>query len=753
MECNKDEAIRAKEIALRKFMEKDFNGAKKFASKAKSLFPDLEGISQFLMILEVHISAENKVSGQMNWYGILGTSPVADDDTIKKNYRKLALHLHPDKNKFPGADAAFQFVFDAYGVLSDKVKKSAYDQKLNIRPSQPQQRVPAQTRVSVVPPKNSQFQPNFPAKYRGTTPSPKVNLFQKAVPNNGGQQRRQERRTGVSAQPAGENGHHHHHHHTSPSAAVFGGKMQGSSSQTQTGTAPTLVCAQERSSFWTSCHTCRMQYEYLRKFLNKTLLCPHCNKAFKAVETPPPSNLSPTPKWKPQQQHQKPPPPPPSASPPGWKDLDHSVNHFNVHSASAQDRGLGIGRTMGNEKLKRAHVEVSEGSSSGKRRMVQGENLSWSSFSNLPNPFGTVNRGTPPGGIQSSYRPYFNRELSQVEARDMLMHKATVEVDKTVSGWKLEKKAKAAAAQENRKAKEKVRRQKERFAETVDNLGFDELTEPRRSNKPPSFDPSASVTEQVPDKQSVLMNVPDSDFHDFDADRTELCFQDNDVWAAYDSDDGMPRFYALVHEVISSNPFKMRISWLDAKSNMEFGPVEWVSNGFTKTCGEFRVGKHEMNNSLNSFSHKVKWEKGTRGVVRIYPAKGDIWALFKNWSPNWNDETPEDVRHVYEMVEVVETYSEDRGVAVAPLMKAPGFRTVFHRQLDTSNLRRIPKEEMFRFSHQVPSNLLRADQASGAADGCIELDPAATPTELLHSDGCVELDPAAPPTESEELVG
>ncbi|GKD18368.1 ferric reduction oxidase 4 [Tanacetum coccineum] len=96
MECNKDEATRAKEIAESKFSSKDLNGAKKFALKAQNLFPGLE-----------------------------------DDDIVKKHYRKLALSLHPDKNKSVGAEGAFQLVSQTWNLLSDKDKRLAYDHKRN----------------------------------------------------------------------------------------------------------------------------------------------------------------------------------------------------------------------------------------------------------------------------------------------------------------------------------------------------------------------------------------------------------------------------------------------------------------------------------------------------------------------------------------------------------------------------------------------------------------------------------------------
>lgn len=62
-----------------------------------------------------------------DYYEVLGVSRDVDDELLKKQYRKLALQVHPDKNKAPGAGDAFKAIGNAYAVLSDPEKRRLYD--------------------------------------------------------------------------------------------------------------------------------------------------------------------------------------------------------------------------------------------------------------------------------------------------------------------------------------------------------------------------------------------------------------------------------------------------------------------------------------------------------------------------------------------------------------------------------------------------------------------------------------------------
>src|SRR3989344_4957825 len=63
-----------------------------------------------------------------DYYDILGVGKSASLDEIKRQYRKLALEWHPDRNKAAGANEKFKEINEAYAVISDPKKREQYDQ-------------------------------------------------------------------------------------------------------------------------------------------------------------------------------------------------------------------------------------------------------------------------------------------------------------------------------------------------------------------------------------------------------------------------------------------------------------------------------------------------------------------------------------------------------------------------------------------------------------------------------------------------
>ena len=64
-----------------------------------------------------------------DYYEVLGVGKDADESSLKKAYRKLALKFHPDRNPDdPTAEEKFKEASEAYEVLNDSEKRRIYDQ-------------------------------------------------------------------------------------------------------------------------------------------------------------------------------------------------------------------------------------------------------------------------------------------------------------------------------------------------------------------------------------------------------------------------------------------------------------------------------------------------------------------------------------------------------------------------------------------------------------------------------------------------
>ena len=62
-----------------------------------------------------------------DYYELLGVPRDADQDAIRRAYRKLARKYHPDVNSDPDAEDRFKEIGEAYEVLSDPDKRQRYD--------------------------------------------------------------------------------------------------------------------------------------------------------------------------------------------------------------------------------------------------------------------------------------------------------------------------------------------------------------------------------------------------------------------------------------------------------------------------------------------------------------------------------------------------------------------------------------------------------------------------------------------------
>lgn len=716
MEWNKDQALKAKEIAEKKITEMDVNGALRFAVRAQKMYPTLDGLSQLLATVDIYVCAENKINGEVDWYRVLGVQPSADDETIRESYSNLAFILTSDKNKAVGSDGAFRILSEAWSVLSDKMKRISYDQRRNWGSMQE-----IDTNGKLCVPQNHD---------RFCSPGPSNQNF-------------------------------------SPSDWIGATHLSCAS-------APPL---QYKTSFWTVCNACEMKFEFMSRYVNQHLRCPNCRQSFVATEIlPPPSasrassklqknsskmvrneyisskeqlcgkahsmgsrysdlsgKLTPSYGVLPQFGNAT------TSSSPALSTVSFRSTFFleptqRTHISMQTDGGLsGMPSNAnftsrleaGGPRKKRQPLEP--GIKSGIRKGMAGHMFNGIRGGGLMAETGTMKIG---GASYSNSLA----EMSNLQIRSLLTYKARTDIQKMLSELGAVNQVTVQPSSSKKKVKEQ-HKEMENASSNGMQADVSKLTESTDVKDTDQTEKPSCVTSTIDmevDCMGSSMSVPDPDFYDFDKNRTESSFDNNQIWAMYDDDDGMPRYYALVHNLISTKPFKIRISWLSSKSNLEFSPVKWVGSGFPKTCGELRIGKSGIYNSLNSFSHRVKWTKGPRGIIQIYPLKGDVWALYRNWSPDWNEFTADEIIHSYDMVEVLEDYSEDCGVTVAPLVKVPGFRTVFQKHLDPSKTWKVSRGEMFRFSHQVPSYKLSGQEAAHAPKGCWELDPASTPLELLQ---------------------
>ena len=95
-------------------------------------------------------------------------------------------------------------------------------------------------------------------------------------------------------------------------------------------------------------------------------------------------------------------------------------------------------------------------------------------------------------------------------------------------------------------------------------------------------------------------------------------------------------------------------------------------------CGKFKYGKSHYSDKRLMFSHPIDLEEGgQRDTYKIFPRKGETWALFKNWDIKWKSDADSHQEYDYEFVEILSEYAEGVGAHVTFLDKVKGFVSLF----------------------------------------------------------------------------
>ncbi|KAJ1414268.1 hypothetical protein SESBI_19122, partial [Sesbania bispinosa] len=652
---------------------KDFTGARKFALRAQQLYPDLENIAQMLVVCDVHCSAEQRLYGNvMDWYKILQIEVTDNDATIKKQYRKFALQLHPDKNKFAGAEAAFKLIGEAQRVLLDREKRSSFD--MNLR------RFPMNKTANAMPSHHQQkVQTNFnPVMQTNIRPS---------FTNLNPQQQQQSRQ---------------------PSQQGING---------------------DRPTFWTVCSFCSMRYEYYREVLNRSLRCQNCNKPFIAYEV---DRQSTTPATNSSQQ--------------AFGQQNYGPNHGAFKVGVGSQGNLHTHRSNKESYQKKgptSNVSVKTNGKTGRKRVAESSESSESigstdseddvisDIDGIPD-VSAHRKEHPRRSTRQKHQVSYKENVSDDD--DELLH--PLKQSKRSGSPCINGENHGEAAKMNGQnslaadLKDANRKQNFNSEESLENMNV-EIKEVRGkdSGGNSKIDEASEHSPSKSTDQPDVFVCPDAEFTDFDKDKKEGSFAVGQIWAIYDTTDGMPRFYAIIRKVLSPG-FKLRITWFEPDPDDNDG-INWLNEELPISCGKYKLGTTETTEDRPMFSHQIFCENIGRSTFKVYPRKGETWALFKNWDIKWYMDVESLRQYDFEFVEILSDYVEGVGVVVAYLAKLKGFVSLFSQIVKGGNRTfQIPSVELLRFSHRVPSFKMTGQERAGVPVGSYELDPASLPMNL-----------------------
>lgn len=753
----KEEALRLKTLAEEKYNSGDLNSAVTYANRARDLNPSVSGLPEMLTAFEILRAAAVPVLGSTtekqkptpDYYRILQVQRFSHINSIKKQYKKLALTLHPDKNPFEASEEAFKLVGEAARVLSDKIRRKEYDTRLRIA----MQSEAAQA-VALGPEEAGEafstacsdcgLLHQFERKYVGHNlicPSCKKTFKATEVKegrNNEGNAGGVEKNEGVG-----------------------GGQTRVSARLQERVAKGGYVGIVEKSGLGVKRRNSSVG-EVSEKSGTKVARSSGVNgvksKKVDIVEISVEVDSD---------------------------DVENCRfrNMENLISVNGDGRvGGGVEEALGSD-----DVEIVENERSRRAEAGEDESMTLSQMQMMVKKKNKKKKKLVNGKLTTKVKEV-NTEKFKVNEREEEIEKEhekenvgeeeSVEEIENVGEEERDKEKEENEEVNLRKKSNRRRVPKVRNLEAVTatskshtlseieedrslEQGNSEvllvekekeketgITRGKRERRRASKYGNSDILNMKSSKNHVdldiemiiaskegeveIMPVEDADFHDFDKDRRERSFKKGQVWAVYDDADGMPRHYGLVNEIVCVNPFEVTLSWLQLRSNGDEELVKWLEKGFHVSCGIFQVTRKVTIRYLNLFSHIVDCERAARELYRIYPKKGSIWAVYNNSSREGEERNQRIEDKRCDVVVSLSSYSDIHGLSIAYLEKVSGFRTVYkRREIGANAVVCLGASDIKRFSHQIPAKKLSGEESSGLPKDCWELDPASLTPQLL----------------------
>ncbi|KAI3688629.1 hypothetical protein L2E82_46342 [Cichorium intybus] len=203
-------------------------------------------------------------------------------------------------------------------------------------------------------------------------------------------------------------------------------------------------------------------------------------------------------------------------------------------------------------------------------------------------------------------------------------------------------------------------------------------------------------------------------------------FTTGQVWAVYTGKDSMPRQYVVINNMIS--PTRLSATVLEPEPVLD-NDTSWKNRNFPIVCGLFRAKDTVLNFDLSQLSHPVNCFKSmSASVYKIFPLKGEIWAVYKNWKSGWS-RLNHDNYNCW-VVEILSDFSDGEKMMVTRLVEVKGCLTFFERLQGEDGfemVRGFSRREMMCFSHRIPAFRVPGIGGHGIPESSWHLEPVALP--------------------------